>query len=1097
MSDSAPYQDELPYLSDEGEQPSKSRAPPPLLTDRPDIALLHHITTLAQQTSPPAPPFRALFAAYDAVFAQQGVEQEHDGVVFRVLLRVGEAAREGGGRAGERGVDLVGCLKGILQAQGITVIEDEGERGSEVARDGVVIDGSSGVGSGGGKKQSSAGKRRVSFDDARLDETWLSEHSRPIVAPTPRQQGQRSLLAQPARRGRPHGNISTRRARSTSSQRPANTFTRQSAPKHFQQASPSTLYDSDLDNHANPTLLFEPSQTQLEQNAEAFASTSAIRAARHCIHIWHDRAFILHQSQQQARAIATAHDRRTLLKQAFDQWRTNLSARKDAHAKALLHDRLDERASHCYQSGLLYKAFAQWVASLAYQQKQVRDAQVQILRIRYFYRWRTLAMDNSVKARSILARKYLGVWRAKLARRQLREEQALAKCEESRVRACWRAWFWHFCSRRVEGWRENSIKRRAVETWRIRLAALDARREQAQLFCDTNVARRALRVLRDRFTQQQSALQTAQSHCDRTLTTRSLHTLTIRARLEPLGHMLTLKVTLDLQRKAFRIWHLHLQLSRQATEVDRQRILQSAWTNWNDALRCRALGQRIDERVVVECLYKWVLAERERLMRRRVEEGLARRVLETWVIRRQDSSRRYQQAKQVFAERQQRRYLSSAMVKLHLAVRRREDAERAAVEFASARALPSALDALTTKFREVQQLWKWAEDARFYTLCTRALAVWKERTTQHQYDRKRDAYARVRAGIKIRVVGTCLMQWKIKTAQIRRANEEVEQMARQRVVVVGSQAFDQWRDQTAQIRQMTEQARTMDHQKLIVATFAALTTRCADLALLDERAQAFKRESDLALLAAALKRLQWAQFTAARRAESAEALWARNRDAHVRNIVRLWAAQTFSLRQARHVAATTAFGDVDEEPESPSLRPASRAASRSRVPTREPGFMSSPPTVGVGATPAYLRTPSRSRRAGRFRPLGTPAAGTPFAFEMGYLATTPAPLPDLPGLPRLDGGGDRDGDGVLTPQVTPFARKLRAGGFGHAQVRPLDALPGTGAGFRGNETPAPVLKNSVFGRSVLGTATAKSVRFAGASRFGSAGSGGSGHMKSS
>ncbi|TKA44226.1 hypothetical protein B0A54_04993 [Friedmanniomyces endolithicus] len=1060
------------------------------------ISLLHHITTLAQQTSPPAPPFRALFAAYDAVFAQQGVEQEHDGVVFRVLLRVGEAAREGGGRAGERGVDLVGCLKGILQAQGITVVEDEGEGASEVAREGrgAVVDGRS-VGGSSGVKKKTAGKRRVSFDDARLDETWLSEHSRPIIAPAPRQLGQRSLLAQPARRGRPHDKTSTRRARSTSSQRPANTFTRQSAPKHFQQASPSTVYDSDIDHYANPTLLFQPSQTQLEQNAEAFASTSAIRAARHCIHAWHDRALTLHQTQQQARAIATAHDHRTLLKQAFDQWRTNLSARKDAHAKALLHDQLDELASHHYQRGLLSKAFSHWVVSLAYQQKQVRDAQVQILRIRYFYQWRTLAMENAVKARSILARKYLGVWRAKLARRQLREEQALAKCEESRMRACWRAWFWHFCSRRVEEWRENSIKRRAVETWRIRLAALVAQGERAQHLCDTNVARRALRTLRDRFTQQQQALQSAQSHCDRTLTTRSLRTLTIRARLEPLGRTLTLKVMLDLQRKAFRIWHLHLQLSRQATEVDRQRILQSAWTNWNDALRCRALGQRIDERVVVECLYKWVLAERGRLMRRRVEEGLARRVLSTWAIRRQDSSRRYQQAEQVFAERQQRRYVSSAMVKLHLAVRKREDAERAAVEFASARALSSALDALTTKFREVQQLGKWAEDARFYTLCTRALAVWKERTTQHQYDRKRDAYARVRAGVKIRVVGTCLMQWRTKTAQIRQASEAAEQMARRRVVMVGSQGFDQWRDKAAQIRQMTEQARTMDHQKLIVATFAALTTRFADLALLDDRAEIFKRESDLAVLAAALKRLQWAQFTAARRAESAEALWARNRDAHVRNIVRLWAAQTISLRQARHVAAATEFGEQEEEPESPSLRPASRAASRSRAPAREQGFPSSPPMVGAVATPAYLRTLSRSRRAGRFRPLGTPAAGTPFAFEVGYLATTPAPLPALSIL-----GGEGSGEGVLTPQVTPFARKLRAGGFGNAQVRHPDARLGTGAGYGvhgGTETPAPALKNSVFGRSVLGTVTAKSVRFAGTSRFGSAGSGGSGHMKSS
>ncbi|KAK0319608.1 hypothetical protein LTR54_007222 [Friedmanniomyces endolithicus] len=1082
MSDNAPYQDELPDLSDE------------------DISLLHHITTLAQQTSPPAPPFRALFAAYDAVFAQQGVEQEHDGVVFRVLLRVGEAAREGGGRAGERGVDLVGCLKGILQAQGITVVEDEGERASEVARagggGGAVVEGLGAGGSSGGRKKKNAVKRRVSFDDARLDETWLSEHSRSLVAPAPRQLGQRSLLAQPARRGRLPGNISARRARSISSQRPATTFTRQSAPKHFQQASPSTLSDSDYDTHANPTLLFQPSQTQLEQNAEAFASTSAVRAARHCIHIWHDKALILHQTQRQARTIATAHDQRTLLKQAFDQWRTNLSARKDAHAKALLQDQLDELASHHYRRGLISKAFSHWVLSLAYQQKQVRDAQVQILRIRYFYRWRNLAVDNAVKARSILTRKYLGVWRAKLARRQLREEQALAKCEESRVRACWRAWFWHFCSRRVEGWRENSIKRRAVETWRAQLSILDTRRERAQHLCDTNVARRALHVLRDRFTQQQQALQSAETHCNRTLATRHLRTLTIRTRLEPLGRTLTLKVTLDLQRKAFRIWHLHLQLSRQATEVDRQRILQSAWTNWNDALRCRALGQRIDERVVVECLYKWVLAERGRLMRKRVEEGLARRALGTWAIRRQESSRRYQQAEQVFAERQQRRYVSSAMVKLHLAVRKREDAERAAVEFASARALPSALDALTTKFWEVQQLGKWAEDARFYTLCTRALAVWKERTTQHQYCRKRDAYARVRARIKIRVVGTCLMRWKTKTAQIRQASEAAEQMARRRVVEIGSQAFDQWRDKNAQIRQMAEQAEMMDRQKLIVPTFSALTTRFADLALFNDRAETFKRESDLAVLAAALKRLQWAQFTAARRAESAEALWARNRDAHVRNIVRLWAAQTTSLRQARHAVATTGSGEQDdEEPESPSLRPASRAASRSRAPAREQGFPSSPPMVGAVATPAYLRTPSRSRRAGRFRPLGTPAAGTPFAFEVGYLATTPAPLPALSIL-----GGEGSGEGVLTPQVTPFARKLRAGGFGNAQVRHPDARLGTGAGYGvhgGTETPAPALKNSVFGRSVLGTATAKSVRFAGASRFGSAGTGGNGHMKSS
>ncbi|TKA79471.1 hypothetical protein B0A55_04223 [Friedmanniomyces simplex] len=813
------------------------------------------------------------------------------------------------------------------------------------------------------------------------------------------------------------------------------------------------------------------------------------------MHIWHDRALILHQTQQQARAIATAHDHRTLLKQAFDQWRTNLSMRKDAHAKALLHDQIDERASYHFRHYLLHKAFTQWVGSLAYQRRQVHDAQVQILRIRYFYRWRTLAVDNALKARSILARKYLAVWRAKLARRQLREEQALAKSEESRVRTCWRAWFWHFCSRRVEGWREDSVKRRALEVLKTRVSALDGQRERARHYCDTNSARRALHVLRDRFARLQNSMQLAQTHQDRTLTTRCLHTLTIRARLEPLGRTLTLKVSLDLQRKAFRIWHLHLQLSRQATEVDRQRILQSAWTNWNDALRCRALGQKIDERVLVENLYRWVLAERGRLMRRRVEESLARKVLSTWVIKLHDSSRRYQQATQVFAERQQRRRLSCVMVKLHLAMRKREDAERAAVEFASARVLPNALDALATKFRQVQQISKWAEDARFYTLCTRTLAVWKEKTTQHQHNRKRDAYTRVRTRVKIRLVATVLAGWRAKTAHLRVLNGEAERRASERVIVVGSQGFDRWRARSAQVQQMVQQAAELNRRKLVIAAFSALTTRYTDLAALDERAEAFRRETDLAVLAVALKRVQWAQFTAARRAESAEALWARNRDVHVRNMVRLWAAQTSSRREARQAAAS-GRGKEEEELESPSLRPASRAASRSRLPPQ--AFPSSPPTATIGtATPAYLRTPSRSRRAGRFRPLPTPAPGTPFAFETGYLATTPAPLP-FPELPVLDDA--RDGGGALTPQVTPFARKLRAGGFGYRQAQHADAPVGVGTGYgaeRGAETPAPALKSSVFGRSVLGTATAKSVRFAGAGRFGSAGSGGSGHLKSS
>ncbi|KAK5125912.1 hypothetical protein LTR85_011267 [Meristemomyces frigidus] len=1028
MNDSADP-DDLPDLSDE------------------DISLLHQITTLAATS--PAPPFKALFAAYDHVFAEQGIEQEHDGVVFRLLLRVGEAAREG--RSAHGRVDLVGCLKGILAAQGITVLEGDedqtGEDAGEETRSVVVASvqqGNEVIRAGGRKKD--AGRRRVSFDDARLDETWLSEHSRSLAASPPRQ-NQTGLLSQPPRRGRYPDAPNGRRARSTSSQR--TNLVRQSAPKHFQQASPSTVYTSEAeDTNFNPTLLFQPSQTQLEQNAEAFASTSIIRAGRRCLHVWHDTALSLHQTRQQAYAIASAHDRRTLLKQAFDQWRTNHAAKVQTRREDEYWQRREKEVYAVHLRDILQGAFTHWRSSTLDQKRAMVVGKERVLKIRYFHRWRAIAAENAAKARSILARKYLAVWREKLARKLLRDEQATAHYEEAVTKRCWKAWFWHFCSRRVDGWREEKVKRRTLTAWTGRLRDVRQKAAHADEHYAASIARCAFSNLHQRLAKCQHNNEQARTCHDRNLAESCLRTLSIQAKLNPIARTLTLKVRLNFQRKAFRIWHLHLTLTREAEIVDRKRVLQSAWTNWNDALRCKALGQRIDERVLVETLYKWVLAERLRLFQRSTAARLLRDAVHTWAGALYSIRARTEEAEVAFVEAQQRRRLAYGMQKLHMAMHKREDAERAAVEFANSRTLPNVLQILAEKTRHVLDLEKWAADARFYTLCTRSLSIWRERTTQHVHNRRRDAYATVRARVKIRLVASCLSIWHAKTVDISGMNEEAERRAQVRLFNTGTRAFDDWRSETAHLQRMHEQATALDNHRLRTSALSAVTSTYAQHQLMDEQAATFRGESDLAVLAAALKKVQWAQFTAARRSESAEALWARNRDQHVRHWLRGWYVQAFDRRGAKQGVTV----DVEEEPDSPSLRPASRAASRSRE--RVPA--GSPPA----GTPLHMRTLSRSRRAGRFRPLPTPAPGTPFALDPAYLATTPAPLLDDQALP----------EGTLTPQVTPFARKLRAGGFA--------------------ATPAPALRSSVFGRSVQGTA--KSVRFAGGSRFG-----GGGHEKSS
>ena len=995
--------------------------------------------------------------------------------MFRLLLRVGEAARARGSAHGR--VDLVGCLKSILEAHGITVLENGESEAGEITRSVDLAQDSQPRDSHGPTQdvRRRVSRRRLSFDDARLDETWLSEHTQSIRELSPPETRKRGLLSQPAHRGRPSSLAPARRARSSSSRR--SITLQHSTPKHRQQISPPTAHSLERDEQSYPTLLFQPSQTQLEMNADAFLFTSVIRTARHCLHSWHDAALSRYQFRLQGNAIATAYDRRLILKLAFDTWLEKFCMHREELATNARWQKEDDRARGHYNKTVIGRKLRKWVDSTTDQHYAVYRANVHLLLWKYFRRWRHITTDNTWKVRLILTRKWSAVWRAKVARRRLREEQAAAFREESMMRRGFGAWFWHFCSRRVEGWHEQRVKKRAFEAVKRRLRYNQNGEDRAEDHQNAQIAHRTFQSLLLSLRDRQQQGRTAVTHFERRTIQQCLGKLKVGTELSPIAKKLALKAQLTLERKVFRVWHLQVTLTRQAAEVDRQRILQLTWTSWNDALRHRVLGQRIDERVVVENLYKWVLAERSRLLERRVNARLAKTALAHWRQRLHDGVSKLEIAEAAFEQSRRRRALISSIGQMHLALRRREDAERTALEFANARVLPIVIRSLVDKIRELAQMERWVADARFYSLCTRTLAVWRERTSQQVRVKRKDAYARVRARVKIRVVGACFARWRESCAEIQHWNAEAERLAQDRVFTIGIQAFDRWRERSAQIFEMEEQARILDQQKLLLAALTVVKARAAESTALTRRAMEFHYEIDMALLSSALKKLQWQQFTAVRRSESADALWARNRDQHVRQMLRHWCAQAVARRYAKASAA------ADEEPESPSLRPASRAASRSRSAQRLAA--SSPPA----ATPAYMRTPSRSRRAGRFRPLPTPAPLTPFTFDRSYLTTTPAPLPPPSNLQAnqdrhppfppdtlLDGTEPVDLD-ILTPQVTPFARKLRAGGIA--------------------STPAPsALRSSIFGRSAVPTGyggTAKSVRFAGGSRF----QGGRSHEKSS
>lgn len=952
---------------------------------------MHSIVATADDL--PDPPYKALFQAYDLILAENNISPDHDGVIFRALLRVGEQ---------KSGATLMERLRAVLQAAGIEIQEAQDDGQSvDITRD-FTRD----VQEAGRTNGTSRGRRRVSFDAARLDETWLSQHSSPLRSPPART----GLLARPPQRG-------PRRARSSSSQRYSS---------HRQK---HTAYGSEQEDGA---LAHGSTAEELEHYAEAFLDTSIFRASRRVFHRWHDRALVVQSINEQAHLIAEAHDQRVLLLQALVTWRA-VTAEKVWNRKNHGHlMRLEEKARTARTLFVLTKSFTHWATSSRDQMVATRVARNHMLRIRYFHRWRTFAHEQAEKSRKILTKKHLAQWRSTTAHALVREEQAHVHYEESLMKQTYWKMFWTFCARRAPIWNQAKIKQRYLHAWIVTLRSRQELEVRANNRHSGLLKSRSLARWRTEMAKRQEDSQAATDQHGRRLLGDCFVTMTLQLRLQPLGRQMTLRVNLALMRKAFAIWSSHAFQLRQAASVDGRRLLQQTWTKWNDTLRINALAQRINERALVENLYRWVLAERLQLSRRTAHGRLLQRVVVEWRNRRLEANHRLNEASQAFAEGRERRVLLFGMRHFHARMWSNEEMDRRALESRNSHLLPTVLERWEAKTESRRQLQRWAADANFYRLTTHTLRIWRDKTTQHQKNRKRDAYATVRARFKIRVVRNAFTSWRARTAEVANLNGEAETRSFERLQRTAAESFYQWRTAARQRCEQEDQAITLDVERLLQSALAAFLTRSQQLLELNGTAVAFRAGSDQALTLGCLKRMQWRLFTVQRLSESSTALAERNKDQHLRLMLRSWARQS-------------AFRRAAEDPPSPSLRAASRSATRS-APSQQHYSRQSPPRPQT--TPAYLRTPSRSRRAARFRPLPTPAPMTPF--KVAYSTTTPAPMQPGP-----------DGLESLTPQVTPFARKLRAAGV----------------------TPGPsVLRTSVLGRSVGGTA--KSVRFGAASRFG-------------
>ncbi|KAL4778923.1 Sfi1 spindle body protein-domain-containing protein [Aspergillus varians] len=768
-----------------------------------------------------------------------------------------------------------------------------------------------------------------------------------------------------------------------------------------------------------PELLYRPSLSDLLRDASTFNMYRQRGLNRRILTQWMKKAVQAQQTHQNMEMVAGNRDRVTLLRQAFATWNSIIREKRQATRTERLFNHLEERAARARDVYLMTKAFTHWATVASDELQKTTAARRHILGVKYFNAWREITAVNVLKAQRFALQRPFQTWKQKADRIKELEGQAVIRHDAKLKHSFYWQWFWGLCERRAPRWYEFCIKRRSLLYWlrtfrtnRERLHEIDTTNKQVTLGS-------AFQALRERSKAIVSADQKAVAMQRHQLLRGSFDEWKPQARLAPAATHVAKTVDTRVMRSAYSQWVKRIDMLNQAREMDRRRIMRNSWVAWNDNLRCQALTARIDERLKIETMYKWILAERYRLMQRIREQRITREVFSTFVTNIRTTYTRLLHHADIHEDRRKDDLLRSKLDSWRGQLVIQHQRDDMAYEFYAPRLAQESLVAWRSKLAHVAKLEEWSRDAEFYFASTRTLKRWHAATRDSTKRRRQEAYATIRRKIKVNLAAKAFSNWHSKTRDILDIEQQALQLDRGKNLDIASELLERWQGKTVKRIQECEDAdvfyaKHIAYEQLIRWAEGVVASR-----QLEEQAVNVYRLHVLGQANTQLRKLSLRIFQIHSSSETAYALRERNLRKHSRGMFRRW------LDKARiHYEARDSPGPLVSPARNLSRASATSGAERSifdpwpvETPFKtnndfapEPQPRSTTPLT----TPNHLNSPSK--RAARARVLArastTPATPlhTPFASRLlreGVTVPTTSNRRDRSGRSSALGAGVR------------------------------------------------------------------------------------------
>ena len=694
----------------------------------------------------------------------------------------------------------------------------------------------------------------------------------------------------------------------------------------------------------------------------------AKRQLRH----WRERAIQYREDNLNLDSIAVDHDKFVLLHQALNTWYARLQENLQIAETERFFAHLERRSGRARDIFLLHKAFTHWVDRSDERVQGTLLARRHIVRTRIFNAWREITAVNELKVRRQVLKKFFSIWRRRRLNIAANGLAALQKYEEKLVENIYWQWarkFWD--SKAITLWREGA-KRRMLFCWTIAARNIQEENCAAEDARHLQLAWNAWRIWRAKIEQRTGCNQKAKNFHESSICTTVLRKWHREIEVIPAKNTFQTDVGVRLLRRTFGIWLQRSRRERQATITDRIRILREAWTNWRHKFRFQVISARVDDRIILETVYKWVLVERVVAAKRLLNSKTIRCCLQTWV----DRSRSLKERKWD----QECLALSFAVLKTedriirqwHSRTQYLQWLETLALRFHTPRLLQRVLSQWSERAQHLQQLHLWSHDAEFYFLTSRSLKLWKGSTETAKREKRKVAYAQVRRMTKMNLARSAVHKWRRQARKVLDLEEQAISTNHNRDIIIGMNIFDCWRARTEELGELE----VLWREKVLSIKFGFWRDRSSAFEMLNSETHfAFEER----LKSRAIKKWSLLILQLRNQSHTSSDLHNKNARRASRKIISYWRQRTMQKRPIEHKQTSEmrpvshplgtperaeAWSDFVEEVE---VEDCAREVDETNLSTPIPGYLSTPSrTERVMA--AAARFSSTTPRA----PLSTP-----------------------------------------------------------------------------------------------------------------------------